>query len=370
MISSTRTPVCALIASVLFCCALANSSKASPVYDNSDHTMAAGSFGVIFHDGTNIYHWDGIVGNKITTEIAGVNPGDIAAANLDGTGNDEIVYSSGGVLFTYDFVSSTNQGGSGIIDLTAGDFNNTGADVVLVAANAAGDKFLWRPGAGYQVISDPGSLGHRVFAGETNAADAGQEFMSAYVVGSGEVNNGRLISGEYTGPVPSVSQIGLGGSGIRDMSTGNLLNNGGNGQVWLNQDANIVFIWDIDTASFIDPGIGNATQMATADLDSDGTDFGYWIDITSGSIMQYDAIALSVSTLPGANNFGFNSLLSADLDGNGSDELYALKDDPNLLFRFTAGALEFQIVSVPEPSGMLLAMLSGIGIAVAIRRRR
>jgi hypothetical protein len=114
-------------------------------YENADHSMAAGDFGIAYIDGEgNLRHMADTV-NYPTVAVSGANATRVVAGDVDGYGGDEVIFvdgsQSGGTLKTYDFSTVTARGGSTISDITAADFYQVGRSVVNVV-NAAGDMYF------------------------------------------------------------------------------------------------------------------------------------------------------------------------------------------------------------------------------------
>lgn len=343
-------------------------------FENADHSMTAGQAGVSWIKGNgDIATWNG-ADTAVTTSVTGAAATEIIAAHISSSTDDQIAYVKGGALYTYNFATntSTNQGGSGIADITAADFDSTGEAIINVV-NTAGNMYFWTLAGGYgSIVNDGASLAQRVNFGELDSAHTGPEFVGVYQPGTTAANNMRIISRDNTN---TLTFTGIGGSGINEVAAANVYNNGGNNEVVLTNNVGDIFLWEGSFTQVHNNAAGFAMQLAAADLNGNGVDEVYYINASDNKIYGYSQGLLGDTAgdnlLSVLNNSDWAKLLSADLNGDGLDELYGLKlNDDMTLYRYTDGSTGFAAVAfIPAPSAAP-AGLGLLALSVLSRRRR
>lgn len=340
----------ALPVSLAVLIAAAAPALASPLYENSGHSMTAGSFGVAFINASNgdVMINSGGLNGVTKTVLSGVNATHLMAANLDGYGGDEMIYIRGGSLYFYDFGTQTTSGGFGgsIIDVSATSIDGSSTDTAFVPTGVGIYRFDY-PGPGFTQMNGDASA---IFAGDFDPSNPGNEFIVRNSSGAGYFYN---PDGTGTG-TPT------GGSGIVEVVGGNLYGDDAAWEGLVNNTSNNLYIHSGIGGGFAGP-VGNGTNLAVADLDGNGRDEVYYL--SGGSVYVTDnGVAGSILSVGG--NSGFSEILGV------GGTLYAIRADrPGELYGLQASSTAFALV-VPEPSTLLLSVLALLGLVFCGQRRR
>jgi hypothetical protein len=344
---------------------------ATAIYQNSQHNMAAGNFGVSFVNGSDIYWSNGY--SPATPLVTGLANSRIIGADVTGDGHQELVYStttaSNGTLYHYSFNSNSSvyMGGGNITDVTAGRFTNTDTrDQVIVAAS--GGLYRWLAGTSFAGLGGGGISS--VSAVDLNPSNSVDEFMTiangtqpwlytpngggggGFAQSTGSVRPFGFAAGDLDGDTIDESIVfgtGAVGSGY-ELYYGN--NQSGPG--WVN------------LGYAFTGGIGTLDNIMTGDVDGNGTDEAYVVGV-DGRIYQFLA-ASGWSLLNATGNADIMTLIVADVDRNGRDEFFAISNaNPTQLLRFDpARGLGF--FAVPEPGRAMLGGMALLGLL--LRRHR
>lgn len=330
--------------------AAAAPALASPLYENSGHSMTAGSFGVAFINASNgdvMINSGGL--NGVTKKLlSGVNATHVMAANLDGSGGDELIYIHGGSLYYYNFATQTTQGGygGGIIDVSATSIDGSSTDTAFVPTGSGIYRFNY-PGPGFTAMSGSASA---IFAGDFDTSNPGNEFIVRNSSGAGYFYN----------PDGTGAGTATGGSGIVEVVGGNLYDNDAAWEGLVNNTSNGLYIHSGIGGGFAGP-VGDGTNLAVADLEGNGRDEVYYL--SGGSVYVTDnGVAGSILSVGG--NSGFSEILGV------GGTLYAIRaNQPGEIYGLQASSAAFSLV-VPEPSTFLLSGLALLGLVFCGRRRR
>ena len=281
---------------------------------NSGHTMTAGTFGLAYLDSQGTI----LVGDGTTA--ATPLPGSpkavcLTAADITGNGKHELAFLSPEVraLLYYNFAEKKLSGpyGSNVTDIAAVKFAKDEPFDSIAAGTFVRISYRWTVeigSKGWQGL--PGDL-ELVAGGDFDTRNSIQEVAT--------VTRGEL----YTfNPQWSTYKQRMIGADCRLLTAGKLTSAGGD---------------EIVVASGKEHRLTLLQRRKKTDLGRSGvklaigkTDAGrVLLTITpQGKIQQYAAADAAWKDSLGANDSVWGDILLADLDGNGTDEIYALHQDP------------------------------------------
>jgi len=368
---------------------------AGTVYENSRKSMAAGDFSgdgqadaaCIKANGTIVVHDFSNGQSQTLTLPGGETASKLVAADLNGDGRAGLaVISNASQLRTYDFAApawTSDTSKSDLFDLSSDNADSDARDEVLAISGTSPNNSLAYV---YESGSWSSSLGYldTVTAGQF-VNDTSIEFLGSERGGGNLLYKPRDTSDSFGGDWGVYES---GGGGIIQVIAANILvsdtdvtddvlmRNTGAGLYFNDHSVN----HDVGKgASALDAGRVDEHMAA-------GQDFayvlGYEIGEENGDGIIYqsdrwdtlgpadrwiplptDAWDDTQSTGAAAGNTGIDDFLVADIDGDGLDEILALKSDA--LYLFDNGGSGF--VFVPEPAALSLVAL---GALTGLRRRR
>lgn len=378
---------------------LASADTYGVAYENSSKLMAAGNF---FGDGKNeVAHIraDGTVfisdfHQPKSQEVAGITASQIIAADLNGDGRDELSFINAATqqFQTFDFDTQTltthpgAPSGPGYQTLSAANTDGIAGDEVMVAATN-GQLAVFDPKTNtFPRINGSIQATGRITSGDIISGNAGEDFLVRNTVSA--ANGTPFVFNFDTNTFTSL------GGGVDELVAGNQFTNDATDELFVNNSGLTLFVnRDAVPGQYNSGGAGFA--IASGRLDDDltaGQELFYVIgavtnnaggnrvftmrpDEVPGTSLAYTLLQMDASSLNGdvAGNFGWADLLSADVDGDGLEELILRKlgnaGDPDQLFIFQNGfqsIVEAQI-AVPEPATAALGLL---GLAGLVARRR
>lgn len=364
------------------------------INENSSHQMTAGDFA---GNGTKMVAFIQTTGapgsifindrnaSGLSRTIAGVTAKQVIAANIDGVGGDELVFLDGvtGHLKSYNFALNTvtTLAATSFDDVTAGQIDGD-AQIELLTADTGTTAMRF-----FDAVTNTFTGAAGGAAGNNVAANFNNNGLTDFAVRSGP-NSGSGGLFAISDPYGGFSSFG---GGLNRIATGNLDGTTGDAadEVYLTNSGGLLYVHRIDTGTFTqsngagtDPTIGHLATFG------DGRDLAFiigtdariyqgttgWV-LTNFASMGYTLLrtssAVDGSALVAGNTTDFFDLFTADVDGNGFDELYGRKtsDGGANIYVFSDGAASIALapaVFLPEPASLSLLGLGGIAL---LRRR-
>ena len=320
---------------------------------------------------------------------SGVTATQVIAANIDGVGKDELVFIDGTTkqLRSFNFATNiiTTHTAFAVHDVTAGQIDGDAQTELLIALDPGTQMHF------FDAVTNTLSpqIGGGGAAGNNVAANFNNNGLTDFAVRNG-ANNGSGSLFTLTDPYGSFGSLG---GGLNRIATGNLDGNTDPAdEVYLTNSGLALFTHGITgpnnfyvqtTGAGTDPAIGHPENFG------DGRDLAYIIgtngqifqgtttwNLGSGATMTYTLLRTlasnNASAIAGGNTLDFFDIMTADIDGDGLDELLGRKttDGGQGLFLFTNGTSSIILSQpnfIPEPATAALLML---GAPMLARRRR
>jgi hypothetical protein len=305
------------------------------IHENNRHDMAAGEFGVAWIYGPNVMR---SVGGNTTPAIllAGVNATKIIGADVNGDGHQDLVYlGAGGGLYYYNFQNSQTMGpfplsppAGSFSELTAGAFKSGQVQDYLVLASSATGALSYFDGVAGTFGTIGGSAFRSITRGNYKADNLVDEF---YLLTTG--NAASLYTPNGTGSGTNLNRA----AGVVAIVSGDLTSATGD-ESWQTNAANAVsYNENIPTtnttnATGLTAGTGAGLVLATGNFDGAGFREGAVLGADARISIYTAGVGAAVQT---PNNGDFATFIFADLNGNGTEELYAIKaSDRGQLWRY------------------------------------
>ncbi len=331
--------------------------------ENWEHTMAAGSFGVAYITSSgNVMCSDAI--NEPVSLIDGENVKRILAADVAGSGADELVYVAGeqNKAYYYDFATAqtVSIGGNKIIDITAIRWSKSDSKMTLVINQP--NLYTYRNSSWTVLLNT--NTPRLLMRGDFVFGDGTDELV--YVTSRNEVFIFDSETALHTQRGGQLQFIAVPGDLF--YYTGNSSSSGNGDELFLQhstgwyrtivdpvQPQNYVALgWSpsetnlLGGTEYIEGVLTNSA--ACGDVDGYG-DRGY--TCLGGSIERRSEIFGWESNWAG-NNHGFKYVILADIDQNGFDEVYAVRAaDETLWYADLSGEAIFKPVG-GYPAGTVI----------------
>ena len=336
---------------IIFAAVLAVAAHATTIYESSRHDIATGPWGVAWINGGDVMRSNGI--DTTTTLIPAANAAKLIGADVTGDGQQEIVFVANGGLYYYNFATQMTAGpfGSAINDLTAGKFLTTSArDTVMVSNNLGNGGSLFAfDGATNSFTSLGGSAIRSMARGNFDTTNSVDEFVVI------NTSNQPLIytpngtgGGGFAGPI-------LGAADYSAAVGGNILTATGD-EFWVQKTNTGLFYVTNPAGSAVSTSTGGTgtAQIAigTGNMDG-GFAEGFVLGAGAGNVLYRWRNLAGFDVFPaGAANAGWSTFIAGDFDGDGADELFAVKaNEPAVVYRYDPGRGDSAFTLIVQPNG-------------------
>jgi hypothetical protein len=380
---------------VLVVSALPLAATAGLIEQSSTNKLAAGDFDAdgrsevaYILPGGDI-RWVNPFGGAPTGRIAGAAAVNITAGNVKNTAGDEVVWimndSGTGRIRTYNVPTATlvryglaqDNAVAATSPITSGDWNNDGKYGVVVLADSGPNVYASQDenDGNFSYVFDYGYLS-ALTVGEFSAAQAGREFIG--IGGLSPPASNGTVAVCFNG----TSYVNLGGPGggllVRSILTGNVKGDGAS-EIGMIRDNADHHLWQWDGSTWTNT-LGGGAVAGAGSIESGLGGLDQWFVIGGDNrIYRHTQNAgagtwslLNYLGTPVGGNQNWSDFILADFDGDGLDEIFAIRlDGQEFYFDGQLGASFIPMSAViPEPSTWALALLGTVGLAGWRRGRR